>query len=414
MTGGDATTPPIPQTPSYDPPIQIVDLSSYDIPRLGCGLYEILITERGAGTTVCASNVMHPIAISFGRRLNEISEASITLALPGKDSDCCDCLSTVRPWRNELRISRDGASVWVGPIMGMLLNPNNNTLKITARDLVANFDKRLFYSDTDYEVEDIPITEVFDDLLQHGYLKDSWNMTFRLFEVAIPTSRFYPGFDPDPWGGRYPIIGDELRSLVEAGVDYTVVNRIMYIGNVEQAFNQHYFDLNAAYPTQTVLLDQSWAELPTIEVVGTYMSNYTVVGGGYTGYYGWAFDQMWVEDAGIDGPFTDGLLETVHISNSTEDVFTDEHPNPITAEARARNEFNRNPYVVLTGGQLAPDAPFGFELLIPGLVVRLGLSAGCVGLDTRYRIHSVSAEMTSDSESVSIELAPIGSENLRG
>lgn len=408
-------TPPLEyDPPRYDPPIQVVDLSQYEIPRLGCGEYEVLITQKAAGTTLCAASVLFPTSITFGRRLNEISEASVFLSLKGNDAACCDCLSEVRPWRHELRINRDGISVWVGPIVGLVMDPNTNIVKIMARDLMAWFDKRVFRQSADYEVEDIPLSDVFEDLVQHGYSRDPWSMTLRLSAVPVPTSKFYPGYDTEVWGGRYPVIGDELRTLVDAGMDYTMINRDLYAGVVEQSFSEHYVAVNGVPPTRTVLIDQTWAELPKIEVVGTYMSNYTIVGGGFTGYYGWDVDQMWIEDAGISGAGTDGLLETVHINSSTEDVFTDEHPNAITAEAYGRNRFNRNPHVKLSSGQLSPDAPFGFDLLIPGLIVYLGISSGCVGLDTQYRIHSVSTELSADSESVSVELGPVGAEWLVG
>jgi hypothetical protein len=296
--------------------------------------------------------------------------------------------------------------------MGLTMDLNNGSLKISARDLFANFDKRLFFQSADYEVEETPITTVFNDLMQHGYARSSWALTFHQAPVAIPIDQFYPGFDTDIWGGRYPVIGDELRSLVDAGVDYTVVGRDLFYGDVEVSFSQFYLDENGSLPTQSILMDQTWAQMPVIEVVGTFMSNYTVVGGGFTGYFGWAQDQMWIEDFTASNP--DGALETVHISDSTEDVFTDEHPNPITAEARARVQFNSNPYVKLSGGQLSPDAPFGFDLLVPGLLVGLSVSSACVGLDTRYRINTISVEITAEAESVSIELAPVGNENLVG
>lgn len=410
---GEATTPPVYPPPSYDPPVETIDLSTYDIPRLGCGEYQVSIVDRGGNNEICASDLFFLTGITFGRRLNEISEASVVISLRGSDPDCCECLADITPWKHELKIVRDTVEVWAGPVMGMTLNLNDNTLKITARDLMAYFDKRLFYAAADYEVEDVPITQVFSDLFDHGHNKDGWGLTLRITEVPILTSQYYPGYDTDIWGGRYPMIGDELRGLVDAGVDYTVINRDLFAGNVELSFDERYLALHGTARTRSILIDQSWAQLPEIEVVGTYMSNYTVVGGGFTGYYGWVFDQMWIEDAGVSGPGTEGVLETVHVSTSTEDVYTDEHPNPITEEAYARNQFNRNPYVVLTGGQLAPDAPFGYEALVPGLLIGLGITS-CLTLDTVYRIHSITTEISADTEAVNIELAPVGAEHLRG
>lgn len=410
---GQETTPPVYEPPSYDPPLEIIDLSTYDIPRLGCGIYSVIVTEIGGGTqegsdTICEETDLRLIGIKFERRINEISEASITVALKGNDPDCCACLSGVRPWRHELSISRDGDLVWTGPITGMTVDLNTSSMEIRARDLMAWFDKRVYEDSADYDVEDIDLSQIFTDLFDHGYTKEPFFFTNNITQVAIPTSRFYPGYDTDTWGGRYPIIGDELRSLVEAGIDYTVVNRNLFAGDIETSFDTWY----GLPHTVPILIDQHWAELPQIEVVGTYMSNYTIVGGGYTGYYGWSEDAMWIVDTSTGSP--DGLLETVHIRNDMEDVFTDEHPNAITAEAFARNEFNKNPYLILSGGQLAADAPFDFDVLIPGLQVGLSISSSCLTLDPFYRIHRISVELTANSESVNIELAPVGSEGFQG
>lgn len=368
-----------------------------ELRSLRCGNYEVYVAQRGGTPLLC--RLTGSKSIQFNRRLNDVSEANVVVAL---NTQCRDCLSSVNPWEHELLLFRESELVWTGPIMTLSYQPAQSQITLYARDLMAWSEKRLIeLVNTDYEVEDVDVKEVFDWVLSHGYDKDPWDMEWNLGNTGVPISRFYPAYpDTDRWGGGYANVGQELRSLVQVGIDYTVINRMLYGG-----------DLVLAPPTSTVLKisDRNWAQLPDIEVNGTAMSTRTVVAGGSGGYFGYYDDQLWIEETTGQSW---GLLETFVQRSDLSDEDTTEVPNAIAQEAYARNQLLNQPVAYIKGGQLAADAPFTFNTLIPGVPISVGLLESLRDLETEYRINSVSVNVAPEAETINLELMSPGVEGL--
>lgn len=367
------------------------------IQSLTCGEYDVYVAQKGGETLTC--RLYGTTDIRFRRVLNDFSDANISVAM---DSKCVNCLASINPWQHELLIFRNTEMVWCGPIMSIKYLPSDSKVEIYARDLLAWTEKRVVeLVGEDYDVEEVDIREVFEWLLNHSYAKDPWNMSWDLKDTGIPVTRFYPGYYPpgDRWGGTYPVVADEMRSLSQAGIDYTVVNRQMYAGDLE---------VQPPNDSNIITMDHNWVKLPEILVSGTNMSTRTIVAGGQGGYYGWYDDQIWITESDEDW----GLLETFTVRSDIDDAYTTEHPNPITQEAYARHALLSTPLVYVTGGQLAGDSPFAFNDLIPGVRTTVGLVEVLREIETDYRIYNVEVSVNKESEEISLSLSLPGVEGV--
>lgn len=364
---------------------------------LTCADYDIYVSERGGQTLTCRLGGTK--ALTYNRTLNDFSEATVQVAV---NSQCASCVASLNPWQHELMVFRAKSLVWCGPIISMTYKTSESAIQIYARDLLAWTEKRLVEPiGEDYDVEEVDIAQVFGWVLNHGYSKDPWGMTWSISPTGVPISKFYPGVTPgDRWGGSYPVVGAELRQLSQAGIDYTMVNRQMYAG-----------DLVVSPPNPTVLkiADQNWSRSPDIQVNGAQMSTRTGVAGGNGGYFGWYDDQIWFEES--TEPW--GLLETFLPRPEVDEADTTVLPNAITQEAAARHELLKKPIAFISGGQLSGNAPFDFASLIPGLPIEVGFDAPMRNLETDYRMYSVTVDVSDKAEQINMSVSSPGLEEIK-
>ena len=376
--------------------------------KLGCGVYRVMIQTRCAAAFVCELPTV--TNLSFNRILNEISSAEIT-----STTGCCDCLSTVNPWQHEVAIYRNDEQVWVGPIQDMEFNHSEETVTITAKDLLVWADVRTVeLANTPYDVASTDISDAYVWLLEHAYCKDPWCMSFSMEPTGIPvTDRYYPAFDKaagERWGGGYVYCGEEMRTLAEAGVDYTVVNRHLWGGNV-QVVNP--------VGSGVLLLDQHFKTPPTVKVAGSKVGTRFISAGGQGGYDGFYDDQVAIYPA-VSGPIlptalttnqqTYGLIERFSTTDIYDGVDTTVAKNPIAQDAKSRWDLLHQPYTYVSEGALSPDAPVIFnEDLIPGGLYKILLADGCRKTsDTYTRVKEISVSYSGDEETVNISLTPVG------
>lgn len=375
------------------------------VDTLGCGIYEAYIKTRGGDFHV--GRVRNLTSLKWGRKLNDVSEASVEFALNGDDGDCCGLAASVNPWEHELSIFRDGTEVWCGPVTGGEIDDENLTAMFDAKDLSTWFDRRwVEVYDNDQEFDEADIIEVMDWLISHGYYKDPWNMEWFLGDkLNIPISRMYTAYFPpgERWGGNYPMIGNEIRDLLKSRVDYTVIRRVMLGGNLQTS------TIDTARFT-----DESWIKKPKTIILGLGMATEVGVGGGVGGNYGYADEDMWIERENDSFRTEFGLLQTFVPAQVIDDVDTYTLPNPVTQQAAELRELKKQPYVYVSGGVLSQNAPVTFDQLIPGRHFRIDFSKTCRPITGEYTLLSVDVQYDSGGESVGLDLVPPGLEKLKG
>ena len=110
------------------------------VQRLGDGTYEVYFKTRGGARFLCRAR--NTTSLSWSLKMNDVSSASVTIALNGLDDECCNCIATINPWEHELAIFRNGVEVWVGPVVNGTIDLAGLTATYEARDLSAWFDHR--------------------------------------------------------------------------------------------------------------------------------------------------------------------------------------------------------------------------------------------------------------------------------
>lgn len=383
---------------------------------LGAGDYTVMYRERCDTDRFLGQATI--TGGTYGRVLNEVSSASIEVSLDSGSPECCGIYSTLNPWQHELAIFRNGVEVWCGPIVRMELDFYHGKGTVEARDLFAWTDKRLIeLADTDYEVESADIKDVFEWVLNHAYCKDPWCMSWNFEPVGIPIDRRYPAYpkaDGTPWGGAYPVAGEELRNLTSAGVDWTVVGRHMWGGSVQ---------ISTPVPTTSVLYDSHWTSAPKIIVAGHDMCNRLVLLGGNGGYDGWDSTSMWVEPQQPHGPITSdsltaaqqrfGLMEVAKKDGRASDIDTSYVPNSLSQAAFAEFTLTELPYTYIEQGTLSPYAPISIDALIPGARFDIRLTNSCRLVYNAYRLYNVDVQFSPGHEEVSVKFAPVGVDGLK-
>jgi hypothetical protein len=372
---------------------------------LGSAQYEVYLKARGGDSFV--SRIQDITAVSWGRKLNDVSEASISVNLKGLNPDSCGFVSIINPWEHELAIYRNGSEVWCGPVVGGEINQETMTARFDAKDLGAWFDKRwIEVADTDQEFVESDIVDIFTWLIGHAYYRDPWNMDWHVTgKLGVPMDRIYVSYNPpsDRWGGNYTMVGNELRDLSNSGVDYTVTRRRMVVGNIRNIPQE---------PAR--LTDQHWATPPTIIIVGTAMATQVAVAGGSGGVYGWDDDQIWIErsDAATTEKF--GTLQSFESVPTLDDVDTRTLPNPISQRAYQLHTLKSRPFEYLRGGKLAPNAPISIDALVPGRQIQIDLTQGCRTIEDDYLLISISVSYSETGEVISLEMVPPGAGDLKG
>lgn len=371
------------------------------VDTLGGGEYEVYFKSRGGEYFTCRARNL--IGLSWSRRLNEISEASVTIALNGTDPECCACIGSIDPWKHELAIFRNGVEVWVGPVVSGSINLETQVAKFEAKDLSVWFDKRwIELRDNDTEFEEAKISDVYKWLMLHAYARQPWNMTWDIPDTEIPIDRIYTCAEPDErWSGSFQSVGNELRDLAKSGIDFTVIRRHYQGGNIAESTE-----------VQQILTDEHWATLPSIQIAGNTMATEFGVGGGNGGYFGWYDDQIWIERGGAEAEEY-GLLQMFSSAPELDEEETTSLPNAIAQQAYAMRELKKAPFVFIKGGSLSPKAPLAVDALVPGSVYRILLTQTCRTIESDYRLYAVQADLSASGETISLELTPLGADALR-
>ncbi|RFU83615.1 hypothetical protein DY218_27295 [Streptomyces triticagri] len=107
---------------------------------LGCASdYQAQIVWRENGR-VFGSPVLDGVTdVGWSRSLNDVSEATVTIARQGNDPACCGILGEVTPWVHELLILRDGVRVWEGPVIKV--TEGRSEIVLEAKDVFAYLDR---------------------------------------------------------------------------------------------------------------------------------------------------------------------------------------------------------------------------------------------------------------------------------
>ena len=330
---------------------------------------QVLLLTRGGGSVIAELN---PVSGSFTRDVDATSTLEMTGVTSGLlGESCCDNWDEVYPWNTEIIVYRDGRDAWCGPVTGVEFG--YGTVKVTAADLTAWWDRRVLPADLNFV--NVDISTIFQTVATAAMSTDPVaNFNITTTPTGILGSRTYLQTD-------YKYANDLLGELAKTGIDYSAYGRTILCGG-EQVPADPY----------VVLTDEFWVQPPTISARGNDQATQVIVlGKGVTGI------------ATATAAYTNfyGLLVRTFSENEIEDAASAQ------AAANTRLALLQDQLYIEagTGGGLKPTAPITLPELIPGIRVRVDSSASCRQVVADFRLKSVKVGFDG---SVSIDLQPLG------
>lgn len=330
---------------------------------------QVLLMTRGGGSVIAELN---PVSGSFTRDVDATSTLEMTGVTSGLlGESCCDNWDEVYPWNTEIIVYRDGRDAWCGPVTGVEFG--YGTVKVTAADLTAWWDRRVLPADLNFV--NVDLATIFESVVTSAMSTDPVaNFSVTTTPTSILGSRTYLQTD-------FKYASDLLSELAKTGIDYSAYGRTILCGG-EQVPADPY----------VVLTDEFWVQPPTISARGNDQATQVVVlGKGVTGV------------ATATAAYTNfyGLLVRTFSENEIEDAASAQ------AAANTRLALLQDQLYIEagTGGGLKPTAPITLPELIPGIRVRVDSSSSCRQVVADFRLKSVKVGFDG---SVSIDLQPLG------
>lgn len=335
---------------------------------LGRGEHRVFVFGRGGKPFVGEVGFT---SLSYSRRLDDKSTANVTIG-----AGTSSFLGDLRGWKHELLIVRDDEPAWLGPIHEPAWEPS--TVTLPADDLLGWLDNRDIAEDL--TMKDVDLATVFARLVHDGMAREpSPGLHAAASLSGVIGTRSYVA-------AQHQAVGDALRSLGQAGVDYCCILRRLHIGDL--------VSLPAITLTDDTLLSPKVTEgkaASKITVVGATTAN---IGKPVEARAGGANEEL-------------GLLEKT-INDS--DVMTHDGADHYARDAYAF----LNPAPLYVSGVLAPSAPVGIEDLIPGMPVDARLTGLDREVDARCRLLQIDVNVRpseqGQQETVAVTLVPVGLE----
>ena len=353
-----------------DPPANIQVPVCSPNSQLGLGTdLKVLLVSRGATREIAELN---PVSGYFTRDLDATSNLElngVTTGLLGES--CCDGWEDVYPWNTEIIVYRDGRDAWSGPVTGV--DFGYGTVKVTASDLTAWWDRRILLTDLTYTTTDL--ADIFVELHDQAMASDPVDN----FNVS-PTATGVIG-DPSYKLTDYKYVGDLIGELSKTGLDWTAFGRTILVGGEEVPANPY-----------VTITDDFWTEPPMIVARGNDQATEVIVKGkGVTG-------------TAISSP------EYLNFYGRLTRVFDESQivdQDSAMRAASTRLALLEDQLYIETpqSAALKPTAPITVAELIPGMRIRVDTKASCRRVVTDFRLKSVRVEFTGQ---VSIGLQPLG------
>jgi predicted amino acid-binding ACT domain protein len=352
---------------------------------LGCPDTRVYITDFCGGTIIgdISDNVTF---LRWGRELDDDSEAEITLHIEGdgRGDGCCEILEKIRTWRNEIIIVRDGDVVW-GPGPLVTIQIQRHISHLVARDApMAWLDNRLVH--TDYEFKSVDLATiaqtVVEDALTLGLatelppqIRDACILDFATFTETGKSTDLEVRANTQTGG-------EILRNLAQKGLDFTVVNRALYVGAE--------FSFGPIGP----LRDEDFQEdLQVTEHGLAAATNWYVSSESTQGHCGGVSDFFGLIESGVEGQEAETSVADLNREACDRLIATDPPPLIVTVPGE---------------GLLAPTAPVCPDNLVPGSLVDLAIRELCRPASVRERLTSVRFVADERGERAGITLAPLG------
>ncbi|MGW3164841.1 phage baseplate protein [Streptomyces sp. NPDC001142] len=371
--------------------------------ELGCAAsYTAMVHWRGGAQPFVSLDSL--TAVSWARTINDISEASVTIATADVSADCCGQLGDVSPWVHELTIYRDGELVWQGPIQRIVMR--RGSIVIEASDVFSWFDHlvntyRVTYTSLTADDQGRrrgPITYIAENHIRLNL--NAWTLAdpdypgvlpyiVRSDVGLLPIKVEKDGSDNTTIWAEY--LGDILREWTKRGLTWTTVGRSLILRGRRS--------LTGARATARLTLDHFAGD---VEVIKDGTQGAT---------YGWATSQ---QGQNITDGRTLGTGKT-RTPYGRLDILVRIQEEQVTAgdllEAARDAIAGRYPVPTVINvpdsAQLTPDAPVTVRQLVPGVRIDLLADELCAPIAQGFLLSDVEVSWSQGGEKVGIALIPL-------
>jgi len=366
---------------------------------LGCAsVYDVEVRYQGGGHLW--TKVQGLTGLKWGRKLDDFSEASITVTKSRAGADCCGKLGDTHVWGHELRIVRDRKTVWAGPITR--IRENRTKLTFEARDMLFWLWRRALYQGpgggTNFHYwQPADTGAIIRDMITKAFPKSAPDWDPGLIDYAVLEDSGTLSTTDLLWQYTQPV-GEVVKDLISAGVDlYTVGRHIYSVSDTKAGDAAPHRLREADFLTELEVVENGLDANTHVFVVGGQpvdgagnpIQNVSPVVGG----------------AGDVDPFY-GLVTTFSESNNVvrQDV--------ADGIAQARLAYGNPPpvdIIVPSGAQLSPQAPVDIGQLVPGAVFQVDLDSYCRRVSQPFRLNELTVTWNDDDvEKVAVSLASNG------
>ncbi len=389
--------------------------------------YSVIITARDCATY--AGSIENWSQFSWSRTLDDISECSITVpdVLGGLRCNI-EMGDSLVPWRYGIRIERNGALVWCGPIT-TITRPTReggagaDYVTITALDKLAWTQKRTQTTDLIFSNQDAGT--VFKSVLDDAMFFDN------LPGLYCPTFATGYSMTREVLALNFEYAYDTLQDLAHSAVDYFMFgDKLAVQDQSSDGFPRGWYVIDddglqvPLAPTPDpygrylfgTFTDEAWISRPGWNIDGMGQGNDIFVPGTDSGEAG--FRRYWTAS---DVSLLDGLLTYVDVNS----LYRPQADTVITADgvfqerADSLLALRRNAPIVISGGSLGEAAPISLDYMFPGSIWAIDLAEhGLSQLLTVQRLKRVDVSVSKSEsglvETVSPTLIPLGTDEADG
>jgi hypothetical protein len=341
-----------------------------------CGIEQYAVDLMVRGGQIRLDTLQNLISLTWSRELDAISSATIVVA---KGTGCCELLVEADPYATELRIQREGFTVWEGPVYEV--RENLETMEISARDNMHLLERRIIRNTIDDSIEPGSDSSLIaESIIREGFLFDNPNITEWLH--VVPGAPFIARKTEEQT--RSYAFG-ELSDITRVGIDWTVIGRRILV-----------------FPADLPI--GIGGRITDDDIIG----DYTVVKSGRdfsTRQITLGQGDLYAIQGGVDARY--GLVENV---NQESDLLGQ---GSVDNAAITKYEVTPVPpvWVSLEGGvYLKPTTPTTIAELVPGIVFPGSFTSYCNVVTQNFRLQRLTVDVVGGIESVSIGATAYGYE----
>lgn len=373
---------------------------------LGCAsTYSAVIHWRGGALPYPAASMDRLTEVTWGRTINDISTASVTVLKGNLSPECCEAIGKTEPWVHELSVYRDGELVWQGPILRT--TARRESILIEAQDVFSWFDKivntwrvtyKTWFPDAALRIKG-PITRIAANHIRLNLTDPTLSIPSDypgILDYLVHRDTGLPVIEVEKDGSTNTAVwtqylGDILREWTKRGLTWTTIGRRLLLRGKPDSSTRAMGRLT---------LDDFSGEVEVIK------------DGSQTATYAFATNQE-SNDISLGHTVGGGRIGTAYgrldLLTNVQDDNTAATPFLFITAFQSLGGRYPTPLVISIpdGSTLTPTAPVTLAQLVPGERFDVLADAYCTPIVQGFMLSDLDVSWQNGAEKVAITLVPL-------